>query len=46
VLVRGTASRLNSMLINGERIPSPEADGRDVFEEHGSGRGSWCSCWP
>ena len=26
VLVRGTESRLNSMLIDGERIPSPEGD--------------------
>lgn len=30
VIVRGTEPRLNSMLINGERIPAPEADVRQV----------------
>jgi TonB-dependent receptor len=30
VLVRGMESRLNSMLIDGERIPSPEAEERSV----------------
>jgi TonB-dependent receptor len=30
VLVRGTEARLNSMLINGERIPSPEGEIRAV----------------
>jgi TonB-dependent receptor len=30
VLVRGTEARLNSMMINGERIPSPEGDIRSV----------------
>ncbi len=30
VLVRGTEARLNSMTINGERIPSPEGDIRSV----------------
>lgn len=30
VLIRGTEARLNSMLINGERIPSPEGDIRSV----------------
>jgi len=30
VLVRGTEARLNSMMINGERIPSPEGDVRSV----------------
>jgi TonB-dependent receptor len=30
VLVRGTEARLNSMMINGERIPSPEGDVRQV----------------
>jgi len=30
VLIRGTESRLNSMLIDGERIPSPEGDVRAV----------------
>jgi TonB-dependent receptor len=30
VIVRGTEARLNSTTINGERIPSPEADGRDI----------------
>jgi TonB-dependent receptor len=30
VLVRGTESRLNSMMIDGERIPSPEGDVRSV----------------
>jgi TonB-dependent receptor len=30
VLVRGTEARLNSMLINGERIPSPESEIRSV----------------
>jgi TonB-dependent receptor len=30
VLIRGTEARLNSMLINGERVPSPEGDIRAV----------------
>jgi len=30
VIIRGTEPRLNSMLINGERIPAPEADVRQV----------------
>jgi TonB-dependent receptor len=30
LLVRGTEARLNSMTVNGERLPSPEGDGRDV----------------
>lgn len=30
VLVRGTEARLNSTMVDGERIPSPEADGRDI----------------
>jgi len=30
VLVRGTAPRLNTMTINGEKIPSPEGDVRNV----------------
>lgn len=30
VLVRGTEARLNSMMIDGERIPSPEGDVRSV----------------
>lgn len=30
VIVRGTEARLNSMTINGERIPSPEGDVRQV----------------
>jgi TonB-dependent receptor len=30
VLVRGTEARLNSMMVNGERIPSPEGDIRNV----------------
>lgn len=30
VIVRGTEARLNSMMINGERIPSPEGDVRNV----------------
>ncbi|MEN8163573.1 MAG: TonB-dependent receptor [Acidobacteriota bacterium] len=30
VLIRGTEPRLNSTTINGERIPSPEKDRRDV----------------
>ncbi len=30
VQIRGTESRLNSMAINGERIPSPQGDRRDV----------------
>ena len=30
VLVRGTEARLNSMMIDGERIPSPEGDIRSV----------------
>jgi TonB-dependent receptor len=30
VLVRGTEARLNSTTINGERIPSPESDQRNV----------------
>lgn len=30
VLVRGTEARLNSMMINGERLPSPEGDVRNV----------------
>lgn len=30
VVVRGTEPRLNSMMINGERIPSPEGDIRNV----------------
>lgn len=30
VLIRGTEARLNSMMINGERIPSPEGDIRNV----------------
>jgi TonB-dependent receptor len=30
VLVRGTEARLNSMMVNGERIPSPEGDIRSV----------------
>lgn len=30
VLVRGTEARLNSMMINGERVPSPEGDVRQV----------------
>ena len=30
VLVRGTEARLNSMMINGERIPAPEGDARQV----------------
>lgn len=29
-LVRGTAARLNSVMINGERIPSAEAENREV----------------
>ena len=28
--IRGTESRLNSMTINGERIPAPEGDRRDI----------------
>ena len=30
VVIRGTEARLNSMMINGERIPSPEGDVRQV----------------
>ena len=30
VLVRGTAARLNNMTLNGEKIPSPEGDVRNV----------------
>ncbi|MBD3170274.1 MAG: TonB-dependent receptor [candidate division Zixibacteria bacterium] len=30
VLIRGTEARLNSVMINGERIPSPEGDIRSV----------------
>lgn len=30
VLIRGTESRLNSTMLNGERLPSPEGDIRDV----------------
>lgn len=30
VVVRGTEPRLNSMMINGERVPSPEGDIRNV----------------
>jgi TonB-dependent receptor len=30
VLVRGTEARLNSTTVDGERIPSPEADTRDI----------------
>jgi len=30
ILVRGTEARLNSTTVDGERIPSPEADGRDI----------------
>jgi TonB-dependent receptor len=30
ILIRGTEARLNSMMINGERIPSPEGDVRSV----------------
>lgn len=30
VIVRGTEARLNSTTVDGERIPSPEADGRDI----------------
>jgi TonB-dependent receptor len=30
VLIRGTEARLNSMMINGERVPSPEGDIRQV----------------
>lgn len=30
VLVRGTEARLNSMMIDGERIPAPEGDARQV----------------
>ncbi len=30
VLIRGTEARLNSVMINGERIPSPEGDVRQV----------------
>ncbi len=30
VLIRGTSPRLNSMTINGERIPAPEGDTRSV----------------
>ncbi len=30
VLIRGTEARLNSMLIDGERIPAPEGDLRQV----------------
>jgi TonB-dependent receptor len=30
VLVRGTEARLNSTMVNGERIPSPESGGRDI----------------
>jgi TonB-dependent receptor len=30
VLIRGTAARLNTTMINGERIPSPEDDNRNV----------------
>ena len=30
VVIRGSEARLNSMLINGERIPSPEGDVRQV----------------
>ncbi len=30
VLIRGTEARLNSMQIDGQRLPSPEGDGRDV----------------
>ena len=30
VVVRGTEARLNSMTINGERVPSPEGGGREV----------------
>ena len=30
VLIRGTEARLNSMMIDGERIPSPEGDVRNV----------------
>ena len=30
VLIRGTEARLNSMMIDGERIPSPEGDVRQV----------------
>ena len=30
VLIRGTEARLNSMMVNGERLPSPEGDIRNV----------------
>jgi TonB-dependent receptor len=30
ILIRGTEARLNSTTVDGERIPSPEADGRDI----------------
>lgn len=30
VLIRGTEARLNSMMLNGERLPSPEGDIRNV----------------
>jgi TonB-dependent receptor len=30
ILVRGTEARLNSTTVDGERIPSPEAGGRDI----------------
>lgn len=30
VLIRGTEARLNSMMIDGERIPAPEGDARQV----------------
>jgi len=30
ILVRGTEARLNSTMVDGERIPSPEAGGRDI----------------
>ncbi len=30
IIIRGTEARLNSTTVNGERIPSPEADGRDI----------------
>jgi TonB-dependent receptor len=31
VLIRGTEARLNSVLLNGERLPSPEGDIRNVM---------------
>ena len=30
ILIRGTEARLNATTVDGERIPSPEADGRDI----------------